>query len=35
MASTKTSGFSLLELMITLSIALILAAVTFIGLRPC
>jgi prepilin-type N-terminal cleavage/methylation domain-containing protein len=34
MASTKTSGFSLLELMITLSIALILAAVTFIGLRP-
>src|SRR5579863_6663460 len=34
MASTKRSGFSLLELMITLSIALILAAVTFIGLRP-
>ncbi|MFZ0770929.1 MAG: type II secretion system protein [Candidatus Sulfotelmatobacter sp.] len=34
MASTKTSGFSLLELMITLTIALILAGVTFVGLRP-
>jgi prepilin-type N-terminal cleavage/methylation domain-containing protein len=30
MASTKTSGFSLLELMVTVSIALILSAVTFI-----
>jgi prepilin-type N-terminal cleavage/methylation domain-containing protein len=34
MGLTKRNGFSLLELMITLSIALILAAVTFIGLRP-
>jgi prepilin-type N-terminal cleavage/methylation domain-containing protein len=34
MASTKTSGFSLLELMITLSIALILCATTFIAMRP-
>jgi prepilin-type N-terminal cleavage/methylation domain-containing protein len=34
MALTKKSGFSLLELMITLSIVLIMAAVTFIGLRP-
>ena len=34
MASTKTSGFSLLELMITLSIALILCATTFIAMQP-
>ena len=34
MASTKTKGFSLLELMITLSIALILIGVTFIALQP-
>ena len=34
MASTKTSGFSLLELMITLSIALILSATTFIAMQP-
>jgi prepilin-type N-terminal cleavage/methylation domain-containing protein len=34
MASTRTSGFSLLELMITVSIALILAAVTFVAMGP-
>jgi prepilin-type N-terminal cleavage/methylation domain-containing protein len=34
MASTKKSGFSLLELMIVLSLALVLAAVTFMGLKP-
>jgi len=34
MASTKTKGFSLLELMITVSIALILIGVTFIAMRP-
>src|ERR1700674_1331587 len=34
MASRKPNGFSLLELVITLSIALILCAVTFINIRP-
>ena len=34
MASTKTSGYSLLEMIITVSIALILCAVTFIALQP-
>jgi prepilin-type N-terminal cleavage/methylation domain-containing protein len=34
MASTKTSGFSLLELMITVSIGLTLAGITFISMRP-
>jgi prepilin-type N-terminal cleavage/methylation domain-containing protein len=34
MASRKRNGFSLLELVITLSIALILAAVTFVAIRP-
>jgi prepilin-type N-terminal cleavage/methylation domain-containing protein len=34
MASTKNRGFSLLELMITVSIGLTLAAVTFISMRP-
>ena len=34
MASTKTSGYSLLEMIITVSIALILCAVTFIAFQP-
>jgi prepilin-type N-terminal cleavage/methylation domain-containing protein len=34
MVSSKRNGFSLLELVITLSIALILCAVTFISMRP-
>lgn len=34
MASRKNNGFSLLELMITLCIALIMAGVTFIAMRP-
>jgi prepilin-type N-terminal cleavage/methylation domain-containing protein len=34
MASRKHNGFSLLELMITLCIALIMAGVTFIAMRP-
>lgn len=34
MASTKHRGFSLLELMIVISISLILAGVTYIGMRP-
>jgi prepilin-type N-terminal cleavage/methylation domain-containing protein len=34
MASTKNRGFSLLELMITVSIGLTLAGVTFISMRP-
>jgi type II secretory pathway pseudopilin PulG len=34
MASTKTSGYSLLEMIITVSIALILCAVTFIAFKP-
>jgi prepilin-type N-terminal cleavage/methylation domain-containing protein len=34
MASRKNSGFSLLELMITVSLALIMCGVTFVYLRP-
>ena len=34
MASTKNRGFSLLELMITISFALIMAGVTFISMAP-
>jgi prepilin-type N-terminal cleavage/methylation domain-containing protein len=34
MASTKNRGFSLLELMITVSIVLILAGISFVSLRP-
>jgi prepilin-type N-terminal cleavage/methylation domain-containing protein len=34
MASTKNRGFSLLELMITVSIGLTLAGVTYISMRP-
>jgi prepilin-type N-terminal cleavage/methylation domain-containing protein len=34
MASTKQRGFSLLELMITISISMIVAAVTFITMMP-
>jgi type II secretory pathway pseudopilin PulG len=34
MASRKNSGFSLLELMITISFALVLAGVTFISMAP-
>jgi len=34
MASRKYNGFSLLEMVITLSIALIMCAITFIALRP-
>jgi prepilin-type N-terminal cleavage/methylation domain-containing protein len=34
MVSRKSTGFSLLELMITISIALVLAGVSFLALRP-
>jgi prepilin-type N-terminal cleavage/methylation domain-containing protein len=34
MAPTKQRGFSMLELMIVISISLILAAVTYMGMRP-
>jgi prepilin-type N-terminal cleavage/methylation domain-containing protein len=34
MASRKYNGFSLLEMLITISIILILSGVTFIGLKP-
>jgi prepilin-type N-terminal cleavage/methylation domain-containing protein len=34
MASRKNSGYSLLEMVITLSIALIMAGVTFIAMKP-
>lgn len=34
MASTKQHGFSLLEMIVTISISLILVGITFIGMRP-
>ena len=34
MASSKHNGFSLLELMLTLSFALIMTGVTFISMQP-
>ena len=34
MASTRQRGFSLLEMVITISIGMILAGITYMGMRP-